>query len=453
MSEQPKKEPVVIVECLPSPLDLRIPQKVFMSPLNLELESISVHPDRKAEIPQSQYSHEGIDQLEVQMDAFLDPIQFPLSVFDFTGSLKTSPFKFSCQDLSEMIEREEDETESKEKTKQKNKKMKKTYKKEEQSICISLEEGSSLHHLRLKKHHSDYYHNENVNEANSKLTPDPTTTTTDEISSNAGGFGFPGLLGCPATFKKSACRVCKQSRIVFSFGDASLKKKGEKYTCKECIKLLIGEEKYIDFINVGSNWAFNPSKDAFRVKGWSDFSEYSCRPEVAKKDLQMASLNYLLEEKKSSTHRCLTRMMNCISQYKNKADFETHVLTLKFMNEAVEQIIKVSEIMKQPSVEKMLGLLDAEEKSYYLAEAQKFSQTTAPKIDSQQQNQPQSSALTTKQSIFSFNLGYYSEREDRCTLGKRDMFQKYRSIYMEPEEADYNNLFEPRTSQYLMHSF
>lgn len=266
-----------------------------------------------------------------------------------------------------------------------------------------------------------------------KCASEPTTATED--SSSQIGFCFQGLTGNGANFRKAVCCSCKNSKIGFSFGECTAKKRAEKYTCAECIKHSLGEDKYMSLFKLDATPGPKLSKGLAQVRSWASFAEYLQHRE--KQDPSLLALDYSLEEKKSHLHALLTKMVHCLSSAKHRSDYDTCFLSFRFIYETIGQLLRIADICALQTFDQKLDQLSSTEKAFYKLEVKKQLSTVA-QSDGERHTSPARSKQLPAHKQPSLQLTLF-ENEDRASLGKRDSNFKFKFYEFDTDdfEADF----------------
>jgi hypothetical protein len=265
-----------------------------------------------------------------------------------------------------------------------------------------------------------------------KCASEPTTATEDSSSQNS--FSFLGLTGNGANFRKAVCCACKNSKVAFSFGECAPKKRAEKYTCAECIKSSLGEDKYMTFFKLDASPGPKLSKGLAQVRSWAGFAEYLQHRE--KQDINLLALDFCLEDKKSHLHGLLTKMVHCLSAAKHKSDYDTCFLSFRFIHEAVSQLLRIADICALQTFDHKMDQLSSTEKAFYKLEVKRQLGTLAA-ADIERHASPARSKLLP--ALRQPSLLSLFENEDRGALGKRDSNFKFKFSELETDdfEADF----------------
>ena len=264
-----------------------------------------------------------------------------------------------------------------------------------------------------------------------KCASEPTTATEDSSSQN--GLSFLGLTGNGPNFRKAVCCSCKINKIAFSFGECTNKKRVEKYTCAECIKHSLGEDKYMTFFKLDVSPCPKLSKGLAQVRSWASFAEYVQHRE--KQDVNLLALDYCLEEKKNHLHTLLTKMIHCLSTTKHKSDYDTCFLSFRFIHEAVGQLLRIAGICAMQTFDQKMDQLSSTEKAFFKLEVKKQTSTVAA-ADVERASPARSKLLPAHKQPSLLTL---FENEDRASLGKRDPNFKFKFSELETDdfEADF----------------
>lgn len=298
----------------------------------------------------------------------------------------------------------------------------------------TLEAGAGELYLRLDRHVS--LHMEDRDETTLRKAKSASEPTTEDSASQTEMLSFPGLSGSLPSFKKALCHGCRQTRLVFWFGDSSAKRRGDRYSCTECLKTTMGEEKFLAFFRIESLWTQPAYADIAEAKPQPPLKEYVAKLEGEKVDAQSTALSYLLEEKKLSIQSALARMTACLNSCRSKVDLETQLFATRFLHDLLEDLIRIGFIGKQRCIEKKLECLDDAEKSFFLPEIKRVAAQVIslqePKADSDLLALNSQVRLVTGGQSQWFSLDF----DERHSLGKRDPWARSRVFYHDSLDHD-----------------
>ena len=124
--------------------------------------------------------------------------------------------------------------------------------------------------------------------------------------------------GHVAYFKRGACIACKSSKVVFWFGDASIKRRGDKFTCADCIKSCIGEQRFLSLFQIECQWDLKENLTLSQKKPWNSLKEYLIQVFPQNNDPILISIHYLLNEKSYSIQKTLEKLNKLLILQKTK---------------------------------------------------------------------------------------------------------------------------------------
>jgi hypothetical protein len=414
--------------------DPKTPNKPSIPPLTLELESLQAHFPMKE-------LHFALQDRPCVAEAQLIPPA--ISPFDSLSD-SISPFQelFTInQDADEdrsfadpdVDQAPEPDSACEHKPEAKRRRRRTKTKKRDPQEGTRPGEGQSELEARLNNQLGFAEEREASSQRKTKCASEPTTATED--SSSQVGFSFQGLTGNGANFRKAVCCSCKNSKVAFSFGECVAKKRAEKYTCAECIKHSLGEDKYMTLFKLETSPGPKLSKGLAQVRSWASFAEYLQHRE--KQDLSLLALDFCLEEKKNHLHALLTKMVHCLSSAKHRSDYDTCFLSFRFIHETIGQLLRIADICATQTFDQKMDQLSSTEKAFYKLEVKKQLSTVAG-ADVERHTSPARSKLLQVHKQPSLLLTLF-ENEDRGSLGKRDSNFKFKFSELETDdfEADF----------------
>lgn len=335
-------------------------------------------------------------------------------------------------------------------------KKRKPYAKRAPKKVIQLEEGESM--LNLKVNFQQVKEKENQ-EATLKKGKSCSEPPTEDSASTFETVSFPGLAGSQAYFNKGTCVACKQIKIAFWFGDSTTKRHADKFMCAECIKSGIGEERFMSLFHIECQWANKTSCDLGLKKPWQSLKEYVLKHQPQYIDLSQISINYLLEEKKYSVEKTLTKMTSCLMTLKNKGDLDTLLLCLRFIHDLVESINRLAYILTKSTANHKLECMDIAEKEYYQKEVARIeSLVVAIKVEASKCMEAEATIVKDLE-IVSINpvqsLGFGLDYDETPVLGKRDATFRNADSYPDLEVADLDAPYKiaPFSCDFMMSKF
>lgn len=412
--------------------------KQTLAPVALELEKLTINQ------PMSPYSlalkaSESLDQLNVPLTLTLDSFRYGVNPFGPPLFHRMPPG--STLEMDTIFRRDDhygEEVTQKHRDNSNPGRSRKSRQngKSKQTVQVkSLEAGAGELYLRLDRHASMMVDDrEQTALRKVKSVSEPTT---EDSTSQTEALSFPGLAGSLPNFKKAICQGCKQMRLVFWFGDSTAKKRGDKYSCTECIKTMTGQEKFLLFFRIESLWTQPAYADIAEAKPLPPLKEYLVMYDEEKGDSQSVALSFLLDEKKLIIQSTLARMTSCLNSCKAKADLETQLFATRFLHDLLESMIRIGYIAKQKSIEKKLDCLDASEKAFYVPEVKRLAaQITA--LQEGPKGESDLLALNIHQRMPTVNHSQWFtlDFDDRHSLGKRDPWSRGRSFHHDPLEND-----------------
>lgn len=282
---------------------------------------------------------------------------------------------------------------------------------------------------------------------------------TEDSASTVESVDFPGLAGSQAYFKKAACVACKQVKIVFWFGDTSIKKSGDKFTCAECIRNCIGEKRFISLFQIECQWAQETSYDMSLKKPWISLKQYIRQRQPQNIDPIEISLNYLIEEKKYSVQKTLAKMNKMLLSNKVKGDLETLLLCLRFVHDLIESLNRLADILTKPHMQQKLDCMDANEREYFLREAPRIESLVSTIKEETMKALEAEASREKEQQVSSVNpvrsLGFGLDFEETPILGKRDPAFRNHDSFPDIEEPDLDTPFKiaPFSTDFMMPHF
>lgn len=286
-----------------------------------------------------------------------------------------------------------------------------------------------------------------------KSFSEPTTT---ELSAILENVNFPGLSGSQPSFRKSVCSSCHQNKMVFWFGDSSIKRRADKFLCAECIRSAVGEERFISLFEIDSDWPFKSACELSERKNWHSLKEYVQKAPIG--DPQVVSINYLLEEKKFSVNKSIARMSLRLEMVRNKGDLETLFLCLRFIHELIDDLNRICHLLPLKSFEEKLNCMNEEERCFFQSETQRMEslvlalQTEVVKV---QESERIKRHIQQGQNVSSVQrLGFALDFDDPSSLGKREPLFKTVEGFAEFEELEYEGYkINTHNLDYLMSQF
>lgn len=417
------------------------PNKQNITPVTLELERLTINQpinpfNVAARVPES------LDQLAVPLTLTLDSFRFGVSPFGLPPFHR--PLQGNSLEIDNLFRREApicEEMCSEKKLEStalpgKCRKGRQPGKPKSPLNIEVLEAGSGELSIKFNRHAAllaDDKEETNLRKAKSASEP-----TTEDSASQSENLSFPGLAGSLPNFKKAVCHGCKQARLVFWFGDATVKRRGDKYSCTECLKTITGEEKFLTFFRIEAQWNQPAYNDIAEAKQLPPLKEYLAKFDGEKSDFQSVALNFLLEDKKLSIQAALTRMIACLNSCRNKIELETQLFAARFIHDLFDCLIRIGYIIKRPSYEKKIECLDLPEKTYLVPEVKRVASQVAA-LQSEGVKSADNDLLASGQPRFQqpgqaqwFSLDF----DERHSLGKRDHWSRNRPCYLDTYEND-----------------
>ena len=286
-----------------------------------------------------------------------------------------------------------------------------------------------------------------------KSFSEPATMESSDVLEN---INFPGLSGSHPSFRKSVCFSCHQSKVVFWFGDSSIKKRADQYSCAECIRSAAGDDRFIALFEIDSDWPFKSASELSEKKKWHSLKEYVQNSPIG--DPQVISLNYLLEEKKFSVNKSIVRMSIRLEMIKNKGQFETVLLCLRFIHELVDDLNRICHLLPLKSIEEKLNCMNEEERYYFQTEIQRLESlvlTLQTEFVKMQEAERIKKHIQQGHSVSSVQrLGFALDFDDPSSLGKREPLYKAIEGFPEFEELEYEGYkINTQSLDYLMSQF
>lgn len=421
-----------------SGLELQTPTKQTLAPVALELERLTINQ------PMSPYSlapkaSESLDQLNVPLTLTLDTFRYGVNPFGPSVFHRLPPC--STLEMDSIFRRDdhfvEDQYEKQNEAShpERLRKGRQPSKNKQIVVIKSIEAGTGGLCLRLDRHASTLV--DDREETALRKVKSASEPTTEDSTSQAEALSFPGLAGSLPNFKKALCSGCRQNRLVFWFGDSASKRKGDRYSCTECIKTVTGEDKFVAFFRIEPIWNLPAYADIAEAMPLPSLKEYIAQYDGDKRDHQSVALSYLLDEKRLTIQSCIARMTNCLNSCKAKADLETQLFATRFLHDLLEYMIRIGYIAKHRSIERKLECLDATEKTYFLPEIKRL----AAQITALQEGPKGDNDLLALNSHLRIPPGNQSQWfcldfDDRHSLGKREPWSRGRSFHHDPLEND-----------------
>lgn len=261
---------------------------------------------------------------------------------------------------------------------------------------------------------------------------------TEDSTSTFETFGFPGLAGSHAYFRKASCVACKQSKIVFWFGDFNVKKQGEKFSCADCIRSSIGEENFLSLLQIECQWTCDSSCDLGEKRPWQSLKQYVRQRLPQNIDSTEIGINYLIDEKKFSVKKTLSKQNNILIAQKAKGDLETSLLCLRFVHDLIESLNRLVNIHSKVSLKDKLDCMDQTEREYYQKELEKIEPAVvALKAEAIKALEVEASRVEDEQVSCTNparSLGFGLDFDESPALGKRDSVFKDQDSFSDIEE-------------------
>jgi hypothetical protein len=407
------------------------PSKQAVAPMALELEKLTLNP------PLSPYSlavraAESLDHLNGPLTLTLDSFRYGYSPFNRgPATLEMDAiFRREEQPADELSEKNPDDV-----VIEKPRKSRQPGKAKQPLMVKSLEPGTGELSLRLDKCASLVF--DDREETALRKAKSASEPTTEDSASQTEVLSFPGLAGSLPNFKKSVCHCCKQTRLVFWFGDASTKRRGDRYLCTECLKTATGEERFLSFFRIESLWTQPAYADIAEAQPLPPLKDFFNKFEGEKNDHQSVALSFLLEEKKLSVQSALARMTTCLNSCRAKAELETQLFATRFLHDLLEAMIRIGYIGKQRSIEKKLDCLDISEKTFFLPEIKKLAVQVAAFSEGQKGDADLLALNNQLRMPVNGQPPWFSlDFDERHSLGKRDSWTRNRAYYPDVLEND-----------------
>lgn len=333
-------------------------------------------------------------------------------------------------------------------------KKKKSYSKRGPKADRKLEEGVGK--VSSKGNHKKSEEKENNLEVEGNKGKEGVEPPTEDSASTFETVSFPGLAGSQAYFKKGACIACKSSKVVFWFGDASVKRRGDNFTCADCIKSCIGEQRFLSLFQIECQWDLKENLTLSQKKPWNSLKEYLIQVFPQNNDLILMSIHYLLDEKSYSIQKTLEKLNKLLILQKTKGDLDTFLLCLRFVHDLIESLNRLAEIRASFTLKGKYECMDELERQYFQRKVAIIEPLVSEiKIESMRhlkaettRAKDQDVCCVTPARSFAFGLEYY----ETPALGKRD--PEYRNLDSFPgiEEQDMDNSYKiaPYNCDYLL---
>lgn len=417
------------------------PNKQNIMPVTLELERLTINQQISpynvaVRVP------ETLDQLTVPLTLTLDSFRFGVNHFGlppFPRTLQANPLEMDTLFLKNGPICEESQIDRKFEPSQQQGRCRKGRQpcKSKSPLNIEmLEAGSGELSIRLNRHAS--LAPEDREETNLRKAKSASEPTTEDSTSQTDTLSFPGLAGSLPNFKKAVCHGCKQTRLVFWFGDANVKRRGDKYSCTECLKTITGEEKFLTFFRIEGQWNQPAYQDIADPRPLPPLKDYVAKFDGEKVDPQSLAVNFILEEKKLTIQSALTRMSGCLNSCRAKAELETQLFATRFIHDLLDSLIRIGYITKRPSFDKKLECLDQHEKTYFLPEIKKIAnQISALQAEGVKCVENDLLALGQPRSQQLGQVQWFSlDFDERHSLGKRDLWSRGGPCYLNTFDQD-----------------
>jgi hypothetical protein len=279
---------------------------------------------------------------------------------------------------------------------------------------------------------------------------------TEDSASTFESVSFPGIAGSHAYFKKRDCVACKLPKVAFWFGDATIRKKGDKFTCADCIKNCIGEERFLSLFHIECQWTYKQSFNLTDKKPWKSLKEYIVQHVSQNIDTLQTTMQYLLDEKKYSVQKTLNKLNTMLILQKAKGDLDTLILCLRFVHDLIESLNRLAEIQAKSNLQEKYKCMDEAEKEYY----QKEVEITEPlvlvfKVEAMKQFEAETARAKEQQATCitparSFAFGI--EFDETPVLGKRDPGYRNLDSFPDIEEPELDGSYKiaPFCCDYLL---
>ena len=240
--------------------------------------------------------------------------------------------------------------------------------------------------------------------------------------------GLNGLAGSTPFFKRSKCSSCRQTTLVFWFGNPTSNARAERFLCACCVKTVAGEEKFSKIIAADRNWNFSLEKEVIASRR-STAAKDSKKHESEKLEESAMILNNYLEVKQIEVNYLMTKMTMCLNAWMPALDTETKLLAIRFVQESLEALMKISHILRLSFFQRKLECLDEIEQTYFRGEISKISSANYYQAPPGQQTIPSRKCSggdllqllnTSRGHHPKKKNSFFLEYDDRPFLGKRD---------------------------------
>lgn len=298
-------------------------------------------------------------------------------------------------------------------------------KKKQGQLCIKLQGGNNGLNFKL---------NYDEEKASLALMVKTMSEQPTETSLSPNEFqGLNGLAGSSPFFKKSKCSSCRQTRLVFWFGNPACDQKADRFICVECVKAVTGTEKFVEIVSTQNKCTFPLEKEVVATRKSADQKE-SRKAESDKLDERSNILNAILEQKHTELSYLLTKMVNCLDGCKHTVDSETKLLAVRFIHDHLESLMKISHMLKLSTYAKKMDCLDVTEQAYLasLVDGQLHQPTPVNMLLLPDVSRKCSGAdftyflnTATKQGLKQKKKSsFFMEDDDRAFLDKRDIMKQ-----------------------------
>ena len=112
-------------------------------------------------------------------------------------------------------------------------------------------------------------------------------------------------------------------------------------------------------------WARKGCGEMLEKRPWGSLQDYVSNLNTPTVNLPLAGINFLLGEKKHTIQRKMNRLMQILGWVKSTQTVETVLLSIKFIEELIELLLRVEHLLMLDSFDAQVRSLDQAEKKYF----------------------------------------------------------------------------------------